>query len=124
MFIALCSLALVAGSRCGTLSRVAGRVDGRVQAPATWRPPSAVWYARPTISVVLCTLDGAVTRLRCFHSTQRMVDGVDVTMAHSEPADYDGQPLADILAAERAWSTERAALLEAVRTGVFPEPPP
>ena len=53
--------------------------------------------------VVLCTLDGAVTRLRCFHSTQRMmVDGVHVTN-HSAPTDYDGQALADILAAERAW---------------------
>ena len=52
--------------------------------------------------VVLCTLDGAVTRLRCFHSTQRMVDGVHV-VNHSDPNDYDGQALADILAAERAW---------------------
>ena len=40
--------------------------------------------------VVLCTLDGAVTRLRCFHSTQRMVDGVEVAN-HSEPNDYDGR---------------------------------
>ena len=52
--------------------------------------------------VVLCTLDGAVTRLRCFHYTQRMIDGVEVVI-HSEPNDYDGQPLADILAAEKAW---------------------
>lgn len=52
--------------------------------------------------VVLCTLDGAVTRLRCFHSTQRMVDGVHV-VNHSAPNDYDGDPIADILAAERAW---------------------
>ena len=52
--------------------------------------------------VVLCTLDGAVTRLRCFHSTQRMVDDVEVAN-HSAPNDYDGQPLADILAAEKAW---------------------
>ena len=28
--------------------------------------------------VSLCRLDGAVTRLRCSHSTQRMVDGVFV----------------------------------------------
>ena len=53
--------------------------------------------------VVLCTLDGAVTRLRCFHSTQRMIDGVQVDGNHSDPNDYDGQALADILAAERAW---------------------
>ena len=53
--------------------------------------------------VVLCTLDGAVTRLRCFHSTQRMVDGV-LHVVHSTPADYDGEPLADVLTAERAWS--------------------
>ena len=53
--------------------------------------------------VVLCTLDGAVTRLRCFHSTQRMVDGVE-HVVHSSPTDYDGQALADILAAERAWA--------------------
>ena len=56
--------------------------------------------------VVLCTLDGAVTRLRCYHSTQRMVDGVEV-VHHSAPTEYDDQPLADILAdilaAERAW---------------------
>ena len=52
--------------------------------------------------VVLCTLSGSVTRLRCFHSTQRMIDGV-VHVAHTEPTDYDGQPIADILAAERAW---------------------
>ena len=52
--------------------------------------------------VALCTLDGSVTRLRCFHSTQRMVDGVEVVV-HSAPVDYDGQALSDILAAERAW---------------------
>ena len=52
--------------------------------------------------VVLCVLDGAVTRLRCYHSTQRMVDGVEV-VHHSAPTEYDGQALADILAAERAW---------------------
>ena len=56
--------------------------------------------------VVLCALDGAVTRLRCFHSTQRVVDGVEVVV-HSAPNDYDGQALSDILsdilAAERAW---------------------
>ena len=52
--------------------------------------------------VSLCTLDGAVTRLRCFHSTQRMVDDVEV-VNHSEPADYDGEELADVLAAERVW---------------------
>ena len=52
--------------------------------------------------VALCALDGAVTRLRCFHNTQRMVNGVEVAN-HSEPTDYDGQALADILAAERAW---------------------
>ena len=53
--------------------------------------------------VVLCTLDGAVTRLRCFHSTQRMVNGVEVA-THSEPGEYAGESLADILAAERAWA--------------------
>ena len=52
--------------------------------------------------VVLCALDGAFTRLRCFHSTQRMIDGV-LHVVHSEPNDYDGVALADILAAERAW---------------------
>ena len=52
--------------------------------------------------VVLCVLDGAVTRLRCFHSTQRMVGDVEVA-THSTPTEYDGQPLADILAAESAW---------------------
>ena len=52
--------------------------------------------------VVLCTLDGSVTRLRCYHSTQRMVDGVEV-VNHSAPTEYDGQPLADILTAELAW---------------------
>ena len=52
--------------------------------------------------VVLCTLDGAVTRLRCYHSTQRIVDGVEV-VNHSTPNDYDGSGLADILSAERAW---------------------
>ena len=52
--------------------------------------------------VVLCTLDGAVTRMRCFHSTQRTIDGVDVTI-FSQTVEYDGQALAVILAAERAW---------------------
>ena len=51
---------------------------------------------------MLCTLSGAFDRLRCHHSTQRMVDGV-VHVAHSEPNDYDGEPLAAILTAERAW---------------------
>ena len=54
--------------------------------------------------VVLCALNGSVTVLRCFHSTQRMVDGVEVAN-HSEPVDYDGTPLADILSAERAWAS-------------------
>ena len=54
--------------------------------------------------VSLCTLDGSVTRLRCFHSTQRMVDGVEV-VNHSAPNEYDGQSLVDILASERAWVT-------------------
>ena len=54
--------------------------------------------------VSLCALDGSVTRMRCFHSTQRMVDGVEV-VNHSQPAEYDGQPLADVLAAEQALVT-------------------
>ena len=54
--------------------------------------------------VSLCTLDGAVTILRCYHSTQRMVDGVQV-VNHSAPAEYDGIPLADVFEAERLWVT-------------------
>ena len=47
------------------------------------------------------------------------VDGVN----HSAPNDYDGQALADAsLAAEQSLGRRNvAALLEAVRTGVFPE---
>ena len=53
--------------------------------------------------MVLCALSGAFTRLRCFHSTQTTdSDGVR-HVVHSEPSDYDGVPLADILTAERAW---------------------
>ena len=56
--------------------------------------------------VVLCALSGAFTRLRCFHSTQTTdSDGVR-HVVHSEPNDYDGTPLADILTAERAWVTQ------------------
>ena len=52
---------------------------------------------------MLCALDGAFVRLRCFHSTQT-TDGEGVRhVVHSEPNDYDGTPLADILTAERAW---------------------
>ena len=76
--------ALVAAQESGDMEAIIGRLTGTED------------------RVVLCTLDGAVTRLRCFHSTQRMVDGVHVTN-HSDPNDYDGQALADILAAERAW---------------------
>ena len=53
--------------------------------------------------VVLCTLDGSVTRLRCYHSTQRMVNGV-WTVNHSEPSEHAGEALADVLVAERAWA--------------------
>ena len=57
--------------------------------------------------VVLCTLDGAVTRLRCFHSVHTVTADGHVTVNHSQPADYtlDADTLlADVLAAETAWS--------------------
>ena len=53
--------------------------------------------------VVLCALSGAFTRLRCFHSTQTTDSKGVRHVVHSEPNDYDGEPLADILTAERAW---------------------
>lgn len=53
--------------------------------------------------VVLCALDGAYTRLRCFHSTQTTDSEGVRHVVHSEPNDYDAVALADILTAERAW---------------------
>ena len=57
--------------------------------------------------VVLCTLDGSVTSLRCFHSVRTTAANGHVTIAHSQPAEYvldADTPLADVLAAETAWS--------------------
>ena len=53
--------------------------------------------------VSLCALNDSVTVLRCFRSTQRVVNGVR-TVVYSDPVDYDGQPLADVLEAERTWA--------------------
>ena len=57
--------------------------------------------------VVLCTLDGAVTSLRCYHSVRTVAADGHVTVRHSRPAEYvldADTPLADVLAAETAWS--------------------
>ena len=54
--------------------------------------------------VVLCTLVRRVHAAAVLPQRRRPPDSDGVRhVVHSEPSDYDGVPLADILTAERAW---------------------
>lgn len=94
--LVLSQATLVAAVEASIRSAVAA---GDLEAVVLALPADAAAVGRHSV----CALDDSATRFVCSRYTLARTGDRTATVTHTDPAEYDGTPVADIVAAEQAW---------------------